>query len=267
MGYIVDENGRVISDDSKRSNQSYSKVESTFVASKSDSLVYSRIFGYMFAGLLITALTAFLLGFIFAYFLSLGGAAAETASEIYMFAMIASIIGVVIINFTLTKRLTSESKSLVGPLVTYCVIMGLMLSTFTIFVDWRFLGGAFLLTSLMFGVLSLISVLLKNHMRPLLVLASGLSMGILFAFPLYLILSLFINNEFTVLMYMGISGVLFLFMLIMTVIDIARIREIAERGGASKNVELYCAFSIYLDFVYIFIRMVYYILLFSNRRK
>ena len=43
--------------------------------------------------------------------------------------------------------------------------------------------------------------------------------------------------------------------MLITAFDVWRIRRISESGQASKNLALYCAFNIYIDFIYMFMRI------------
>ena len=60
-------------------------------------------------------------------------------------------------------------------------------------------------------------------------------------------------------------GLLALF-LIYTVIDMARIRRVAENGGGDENLALFFAMNLYLDFINIFIYVLrFLIVLVSNK--
>ena len=63
-----------------------------------------------------------------------------------------------------------------------------------------------------------------------------------------------------------IDFVIFIAIMLLTLVDIVRITRIAEQGEMSTNLALYCSFIIYVDFIYIFIRIVYYLAIFSQRR-
>ena len=45
------------------------------------------------------------------------------------------------------------------------------------------------------------------------------------------------------------------------------IKKITERGEMSTNLELYCAFTLYVDFIYILIRVIYFLLLIYGKSK
>ena len=62
--------------------------------------------------------------------------------------------------------------------------------------------------------------------------------------------------------------VMFGAMLLITAIDMNNIKKIAmTTEGSSTNVALFCAFNLYVDFIYIFIRVLYYVALFTSNRK
>ena len=61
-----------------------------------------------------------------------------------------------------------------------------------------------------------------------------------------------------------IFGIIF----VITAIDINRVKKIAEMGGFSSNTNLaiYCAYTLYVDFINIFLRVLYYVMVSKSRK-
>ena len=69
------------------------------------------------------------------------------------------------------------------------------------------------------------------------------------------------------MIYWIVSFALFAAMMFITIFDIWNIKKICEKGEMSTNLELYCAFTLYVDFIYILIRVLYFlIIIFGNKR-
>ena len=60
---------------------------------------------------------------------------------------------------------------------------------------------------------------------------------------------------------------LFAGMLLLIIVDLNQIGKICERGEMSKNLTLFCALTLYTDFVYIFIKIAYYLAIAYGGRK
>lgn len=256
MAFYTDESGRVVSDDSR--------YEESRKAYNSNALSIAKVFGYMFGGLLITGLVAFLLAFIFFNWMQ---SDFENASNVLFFLMIATSIGTIVTSFIVSLQMRKQKMSAVLiPAIIYTVLMGVMLSTFVLFLDWRLLGGAFIATSLIFGVMALISFLSKGNLNGLMIVGMGLIFGAgiisLFTWFLYLI-----SPATFQIFYWIITLGMFAGMMFITMWDIWNIKKLAEAGMLTNNVSLYCAFNLYVDFIYIFIRMVYFLIMIAGNRN
>jgi FtsH-binding integral membrane protein len=244
MGYFKNKNSETLN--------TYQK-ENTNLAG-SFSLV--KIFGYMFIGLLISAVVAFILGAIFGHFLVLDPE--NTANTLFIVMVVSSIVTLIlaiVIPFMLRK---ANVIYLIVPMVLYAITIGIMLSSFTIFVDWWLLAGAFLITTLIFGLMSLISFFAKK-MNGVLLVGIALILGSSLI-SLFNIIMMFVFPEAFQTIYWIISLAVFAGMMLITMYDIFRIKQIAMSGNMSTNLSLYCAFTLYVDFIYIFMRVLLIIL-------
>ena len=227
--------------------------------SSSGVLSFAKVFLYMFIGLAITAVVAMSLSAVI-YYSAVNGADANVLVNTYLGLMIASGISLLVLTFVINFVLLRGRHSILVPAIIYTVLMGVLLSSFCLLIDWRILGLAFGITSGIFLLMTIIASLTKSNLSPLLMVGLGLIVG-------SLILSLvnwLIQSD--TLMWI-VTFAIFAAMMFITMFDIWNIKKISERGEMSTNISLYCAFSLYVDFIYIFIRIVYFlIIIFANKR-
>ncbi len=239
-------------------NQIYETPEQEVVGQKarSGNLSFAKIFFYMFLGLALTTGVAFGVGAILAYKCP----DLETFRNVYLGLMIGSAVALIIMTFVINLVFLRGRHSILVPAIIYCVLMGVLLSSFPIFIDWKILGMAFGITSGIFLLLTLIAVISKGNMSPLLMLAFGLFMGS----GILILVNLLMRSS---TLYWVISFAIFAAMMFITIFDIWNIKKITERGEMSTNLELYCAFTLYVDFIYILIRIIYFLILIYGKSK
>ena len=245
-------------------NVSERQEEATF------SLV--KVFGYMFAGLLITTIVMLGLGGLFRHLFGIGDAFAEQAPDFsndnalmaLLIVMIVSFVGLIIMSFVVPMVLHRGRHSILVPSIIYSVLMGASLSTLAIFIPWYLLGVTFGITAVIFGLLSLIALLSKGRLNGLAIVGIGLITGAMFISLFLWILSLFMNVTW---LFWVVSLATFAGMMLITIWDVARIKRIAEEGAMSNNLSLYCAYILYNDFIYIFLRVLRILLIVVARTK
>lgn len=216
-----------------------------------------KVFLYMFIGLAITAAISFGLGyFIYTEYATKG----EAVFNVYLGLLIGSAIGLFILMLIINFVVIRGKHSVLVPGILYAVLMGVLLSTFTLFIDWKILGMAFGITSGIFLIMTLISLISKGNMSAFGVLALGLLIGS----GILILVNLLLRSE---TLYWVISFAIFAVLMFVTMYDIYNIKKICENGAMSNNLALYCAFNIYVDFINIFIRIVYYLLIIFGNKK
>lgn len=233
--------------------------------------VYSlaKVFGYLFLGLLITAVTCLGLGAIFQY-LILNSSDPNIASNAAMtLFVIMGISGVTLLVFSFVIPITAfRGKHNIKPLyIIYACLMGVVLSTFAVVLPWSILGMAFIVTSLAFGVMALIAKISKGNMNGLAIAAIGLVTGALILSLVTWIEMLLLGGVMSYTLMWIVNFALFGAMMLITIVDMVRIKNIANSGGMNDNLSLYCAFTLYNDFIYIFVRVLYYILIIATKNK
>lgn len=91
-----------------------------------------------------------------------------------------------------------------------------------------------------------------------------LGFGLLMGSGILILVNLLMHSS---TLYWVISFAIFAAMMFITIFDIWNIKKITERGEMSTNLELYCAFTLYVDFIYILIRIIYFLILIYGKSK
>ena len=244
-------------------SQYYESPKQDVVIEKSNSstgmVSFAKVFLYMFIGLAITTAVSFGIGAII-YASLVNGANPDMIGNVYLGLLISSGISLFILMIIINFVTLRGKHSILVPAILYCTLMGVLLSGFTLFVDWRLLGMAFGITSGIFLLMTLIAVITKSNLRPLLALGFGLLIGSL----LLSLINWLIGSD---TIYWIVSFAIFAAIMFITMFDIWNIKKICEKGALSNNLALYCAFTLYVDFIYILIRILYFlIIIFGNKR-
>ena len=227
--------------------------------SVSSSKFIGKVFLYTAIALLITAITAAILGFIFSKAiqpLDYNYTEFEIDVELitpYIYLLIGSVIVYIPLIIWINIVAFRGRGRLDIPFVIYAIVMGVFISAFTMFVPFEVIVISFGITCLVFGLLSLIGLLSKKNLSVLALIAMGIMIGALFIFLFNFIWSLFLPGFQS--LYWLVSYAIFFAMMLITIFDVWRVKKIAQKGEQSNNVALYCAFNLYVDFIYIFIRI------------
>ena len=243
---------------------------------RSVNTLIGRVYGRMFFNLLLTAIVAIGVGLLFNVWIFGSLAISEDLGNIEtingngviaLFALlIVSAIALLVMSFVVHIR-GFRGKSLAVPTFIYCTLMGILLSTLVMFVPWPVLGITFAITAGIFGIMFLISYISKGSLNALGLIGMGLLIG---AAILSLIGWIFMLTGFLgdyIQLYWIISLISFAAIMLITIWDMWRIKKIAEEGSMSDNIVLYCAFILYVDFIYIFLRVLRFVLYFMSRRN
>ena len=142
--------------------------------------------------------------------------------------------------------------------------MGIALSTIAIFIPWYLMATTFGITSVIFGLLALIALLSRGRLNGLLIVGMGLILGAALISLFLWILTFFIDVG---PLFWIVSLAVFAGMMLITIWDVARIKNIAQDGEMTNNTSLYCAYILYNDFIHIFIRVLKILLIIVIRMK
>ena len=232
------------------------------IMSGSRTLNLGKVFGVMFLMLLATAGLAFGFGYLFYLWIINGGESAFNGVYTIFFISVFAAFGLTLaIQFFALK----QGKGMLVLTILYVLCMGIMCSSLVLFLDWRILGIALGITSLIFGLLALIGLFAKN-VRPMMMAGLMLIIGGSLVALITWIITLFLPSTFNVGLLWILDFAIFAGMLLLVVVDMHNIAKICEQGEVSNNLTLYCALTLYSDFIYIFIKIAYYLAIFTNNR-
>ena len=142
--------------------------------------------------------------------------------------------------------------------------MGVLLSPIALY-DFYVLLVSFGSTCLAFAVMALIAWTSKKNLSSLAVIGMGLLFGALILSLVNLIFYFVAPATYTIL-YAAVSAIFFIAIILLTIVDLKRVKEIANSGMATKNLAMLCALNLYVDFIYIFIRILRIVaIIFANR--
>ena len=125
----------------------------------------SKVFGIMFICLLLTTAVAAGLGYGIQALISNTPSYDPTAPieslptnilTVFLIMVFVSLIGLIVMSFVLPITFTRGRHNIFIPLMIYVVLMGVVLSLFTFLFDWKILVEAFGITTVIFGIMSLL---------------------------------------------------------------------------------------------------------------
>ena len=262
----------------KQNNSSSTQVVYDFSDKQSKGAFLSRVFGLMFICLLITTVVAAGVGFSFQA-LILNSATYDPNGSLesldtnllaaFLGVILVSAIGLIIMSFVLPITFARGKHNIFVPLMIYVVLMGLLLSTFTFLFDWIILVEAFGITTLIFGLMAFLGYISKGRLAGIGFILLGLIIGAVALSIVNWLMILFGGiQEKNITLSWIVSLMVFAFLMFVTLYDVNRIKRIAETGAEhDNNLTYYCAFILYSDFISILIRVVYYLAIFTNKRR
>lgn len=221
-------------------------------------LSFAKVFLYMFIYLAITAAVAFGLGYVVSYTYAQSGGS-EQVLNIYLGFLIGSAVAMIILMLIINFIVIRGKHSVLVPSIIYSVLVGVLFSCLTIFIDWRIIGMSFGITAGVFLLMSLIAIFTKGNLAPLAMMAFGLLIG----GGILALLNWILRSE---MIYWIVSFAIFAAIMFITMFDIWRAKKITESGQEDRNISYYLAFTMYVDFINIFIRILYFLLIIFGRK-
>lgn len=243
-------------------NPEFASKQQTVDFSSSKSL--AKVFFYAFIGVLVTALVTLAAGY------GVMALPEDSRWTVFIIAIIISAFAILIIPFVMRFLVKRRPIALWIPYIIYAVAFGIFLSVFAIFLKPLMLALAFGITALSFGSMALIGIVTKGKIKVFFQILSGLSVGIMLIGIAALIL-FFVPGleEVNSTLYLIILGAVFLYSMIITIVDVNRIKRTLDSSPVNENMALLFAFNIYTDFVIIFYHVIriLIILALSSRKK
>lgn len=245
-----------------------------FSDQKSKTNLMAKTFLYFGLGLLITLIANIATSLIFKYAFPLADKSStdvlnEANAMVYLITLGVSallvIILSVVINFSFLGRRSDHNVNIV-PYVLYSIAMGVLLSAFTLFIEWYVLAISIGITVISFGVMALIGLTMKKGAGVLALVALSLGVSLLLLSGFWFILYLVSPAIFSWI-YVAISFGYLVFMYIVTIVDVFRIKKMSEQGIESNNLALFFAYQLYVDFIYILIQVLRIVAIFTSKNR
>lgn len=219
-----------------------------------------KAFTYMFLFLLLTVAVTIGISAIFQFAIKDIDARNNAYTILLITASITQIVLTVVIAFTSLKK----GKAAVIPLVLYAVCMGILLSSFSMFLEWYTLAATFGIAALAFGGMALIGTRSKRATGMGLV-GFGLLFGVLMVSLFNIIFAILLPGVWLIQNIIT-SIIIVVAIMLITAYDVYNIKQISMRCQADNNLALYLAFNLYLDFIIILIHLLRLVAIFGSNR-
>lgn len=237
---------------------------------KSVTLSYTRVFIYLAIALAIT----FGVSYGWPYLaIAVSGGNYEVANVVNIVGIVVSAIYMLVGGLIMSlKAFSKKTKAMAVMYYIYAFAMGILCSS----VFYETIGDTNIpIIALAFGIsagLMLmaagLSYVLRNTMHKIIPFISILAVGIL----ILTIVNLFVwpfNGDAANVIYWIIDYAIFALIFFSICIDMFRINAMAKLGwiGNETNLAYYAAYTIYIDFIYLLIKLIYYISLSNSKRR
>ncbi len=225
--------------------------------SKKQTSLLSQTFGWMTIGLLLTVTFSIGLAMLFNFLLANATTSGEQTSimnTLLTLVGVASVLQFVlllVIQFGVIRKGPSE-KNITIPFLIYTANMGVILSSLVLFVAIDVLLSSLLITLILFATMTLFARQTRWNLSGAGIVGGSLFLG---GFILMLV-NFFLGSSSLEWM---VSFILFGAIMLITLFDIWQVSKVSESGVSNRNLALFFAFNLYIDFIYIFIRIIYFI--------
>lgn len=237
------------------------KVRPSEVTVQSGSKFIGATFLYMAIALLITFAVVGGLGALLRYAL-----VKESAEDLttFLYFFIGALILYIPVMIWVHIAACRQGKTVGPAFFVYSIVMGVLISPIALYDLWVLIIS-FGSTCLAFASMALIAWTTKKNLSSLAVVGLGLLVGGMILALVNVLLSFFWSGFSFI--YPLISVIFFVAIILLTIVDLKRVKDIASSGIATKNMAMLCALNLYVDFVYIFLRILRIVaVIFANRR-
>ena len=224
------------------------KVRPSEVTNVNGSKFIGATFLYLTLALVVTFATVFGLGAALKYAIYDGS---DVGADIFVKFFIGGLIAYIPVMIWVNVAACRQGKTVGPAFFAYSIVMGILLSPICLLDMWTIVI-AFGTTCLAFAVMALIAWTTKKDLSGLAIFGFGLLIGAFVISLFNIIIYLFVGFQ---PLYWLVSSLFFVAILILTVVDLNRVKRIAQSGMATKNLAIWCALNLYVDFIYIFIRI------------
>ena len=245
------------------SNQS--KVRPREVTAMDGSKFIGATFLYLTFALLITFGVVGIMGGIFARTLYSAEVNDETL-RIFLTIFIAALVLYIPVLIWVHIAARRNGRTVGPAFFTYSIVMGVLIAPVCIVFDFWTILIALGTTVFAFATMALIAWTTKRNLSGIAVVAFGLMIGALLLSLLNFIFYLIAPGIYQIT-YALVSGLFFVAIILITIFDLNRVKNIAMNGDVTRNLAFLCALNLYVDFIYIFLRILRFVaLIFGNRR-
>ena len=243
----------------------------TVEGSSSTSLNLSKVFLWMVLALGITGVVAFFLPDLLILMANQFNWSEDVLGKVYLGLTIASaILMFPSVIFLSLKAWRPNTIWMSISFIAFSVFMGVLVSSAFMVVlanstssaDFiNTVGISFFITAGAFLLMALFGFITKKTLSILVSFIMSLSVGVI----IISLVNFFLQSA---LVYWITDFVIFGIIFVITAIDINRVKKIAEMGGFSSdtNLAIYCAYTLYVDFINIFLRVLYYVMVSKSRK-
>lgn len=241
---------------------------------KSVTLSYTRVFIYLAIALAIT----FGVSYGWPYLaIAVSGGNYEVASVVNIVGIVVSAIYMLVGGLLMSiKAFSKKTKAMAVMYYIHSFAMGILCSSIFYVATYETLGDTNVpIIALAFGIsagLMLmaagLSYVLRKSMHKIIPFISILAVGIL----ILTIINLFVwpfNGAAANVIYWIIDYSIFALIFLSICIDMFRINAMAKLGwiGNETNLAYYAAYTIYIDFIYLIIKVIYFLSLSNSKRR
>lgn len=190
---------------------------------------------------------------------------AETVANIYLGMIVVSTIVMLVSLIVLAVQSFRRNRILMITSYTlYALCMGILLSALFLLLvpagqGMNTICLAFFITGGIFLVMGLIGSFSKANLNFFIPIIATLLLGII----IISLVNFFVGS---LMIYWIVDFALLGIMVVIVAIDTYNIKKIADAGGLDNpNLAIYCAYRLYSDFIYIFVRILMYLAIFTRR--
>lgn len=221
-----------------------SDLPEEYSAPSKQTNLLSKVFGVMFILLLATAFLSYGIAYLFR---KMYDSNPETPENLYTIVLIVSFVGLLVMVFVLSSVFQKGKHSIIPALSLYIVLLSVVLSMFYLMYDLFILIVTFGCASLIFGIMALLGLITKGTMKNYMYVITGVIVGCI----AISIANVIIQSE---VVGWIVSFSLLAIIMYSTKQDVKYVKDMIYSGSKnSYNLVLYGAFTLYMDFIFIFI--------------
>ena len=236
-------------------------VKPSEVTAANGSKFIGAVFLYLTLALLVTFSVVGAMGALFRFALYDGS---EESFMTFVYVFIGALVLYLPVMIWVHIAARRNGKSLGVAFFVYSILMGALIAPVCVLFDFWTILIALGTTCLAFAIMALIAWTSKKNMSTLAVVGFGLLIGALILSLFNFILYLIVGFE---PLYWIVSFLFFIAIILLTIFDLNNVKQIAMNGGGERNIAFMCALNLYVDFIYIFIRILRIIAIIMGNKR